>query len=89
MERDLGKLNSQYLLALVADIICISVHGEACGVVVETCPGGGDGFTLMQTLILQPHQSFSSYVLIQLLDRIKQVLNHRVIDFVLKAQEET
>lgn len=41
----------------------------------------------MQTLILKPHQSLSPHILIELFDRIEQVLDDRVIDFVLKGNE--
>ncbi len=42
----------------------------------------------METLILQPHQSLPPHILIQLLNRVKQVLDHRVIDFVLESNKK-
>lgn len=76
---------SWYLLALVADIVCVSVHGKACRVIVEACSWSSYCLTLMQALILQTHQSLSPHILIELFDRIKQILDDRVIDFVLEG----
>lgn len=77
-----------YLLALVADVIGISVHGEACGVVVETGARRSYCLALVQTFVFQPHQSLSPHVIVELFDRVQQVLNHRVIDFVLQTRKE-
>jgi len=74
-----------YLLALVADVISISVHGKACGVIVEACSWSGYRLTLVQTFIFEPHQSLSPHILIQLFNGVEQVLDHRVIDFVLQT----
>lgn len=82
-------LFTQHLLALVADIVCISVHGESSRVVVETCSWRRYCLALVQSLVLQPHQSLSPHVLVELLNRVEQVLDHRVIDFVLEPNNET
>lgn len=56
---------------------------------MEASAGGGDGLALVQTLVLQPHQSLPPHVLVELLNGVEQVFDHRVIDFVLKPQEKS
>lgn len=77
------KQNPSYLLALVADVVGVSVHCEAGRIIVEAGTRRGDGLALVQPLVLHSHQSFPPYVLKQLLDRVQQVLDNRVVDHVL------
>ncbi len=56
---------------------------------METCSWCGYCLTLVQTLVLQPHQCLSPHILIELLNGVEQVLDHRVIYFVLEANIKT
>jgi len=79
----------RYLLALVADVVGVSVHGEAGGVAVEPGARRGDGLALVQALVLQPHQGLPPHVLVKLPDGVQQVLDHQVVDFVLDKNKQT
>ena len=59
-----------YLIAFIAHIVGISVHGKPRGVLVEPRPSGGDGLGLVEPLVLQPHHSFPFHVTEQVPDRL-------------------
>ena len=63
----------QYIRQTLTDIICVSIHGIASGVIVKSHTRSCDSFALMQTLVFQSHQGFSSDILIELFYWIKQV----------------
>merc|ERR1719219_84337 len=62
------------LAALEAHVVGISVHGKPCRVIEPASPLTGDGLTLGEPLVLQPHQRLLSHVLVQGEDRVQQAL---------------
>ena len=61
---------TSYLIAFIAHIVGISVHGKPRGVLVEPCPWGGDGLRLVEPLVLQPHHGLPLHVAEQVPDRL-------------------
>ena len=59
-----------YLIAFIAHIVGISVHGKPRGVLVEPRPSGGDGLGLVEPLVFQPHHGLPLHVTEQVPDRL-------------------
>ena len=76
------------LVALVADVVSVSLHGKGCWILKESTPGSCDGITLVQPLVLQAHQSLASHVVIQLSERVQERAQHLVFYFTLHRVEQ-
>ena len=76
------------LVALVADVVSVSLHGKGCWILKESTPGSCDGITLVQPLVLQAHQSLASHVVIQLSERVQERAQHLVFYFTLHKVEQ-
>ena len=75
------------LVALVADVVSVSLHGKGCWILKEATPRSCDGITLVQPLVLQAHQSLASHVIIQLSEGVQERAQHLVFYFTLHNVE--
>lgn len=76
------------LVALVANVVSVSLHGKGCWILKESTPGSCDGVTLVQPLVLQTHQSLASHVIIQLSEGVQERAQHLVFYFTLHIVQQ-
>ena len=74
-----------HLVAFEADVVGVALHGESFGVLVETRSGRRDGLRLVQSFVLEPHQSLALHVGVQLADRREEVVEVVVMHLHLRS----
>ena len=78
-----GDYSPANLVAFIADIVSISLHGEGSWVLKESTSWSCDGISFVKSLILQAHQSLASNIVVQLSERVQERVKYLVFYFIL------